>query len=149
MNIKITLAVLALMGQTDAAWKATSKVFSTSGFGTTYSKPESSFTSKQKKFGYVNRIEHCSDTFNTKVEWDLGNICEPSSTIKYGAVVGDDSYFSSSNCDEVSLQKTTDECINAIGVYYSSSYSGNEIKGFSYVTTSGKIGVLGDSTSSI
>ena len=115
MNFKVTLVVLALIGQTDAAWKLTDKVFTSGyGLGTTSGKSESSFTSREKTYGFVKRIKVCSDTFNAKIDWDLGNICGTDETLKYNVVVGDDTYFSSSRCEDKKLAVKQDECINAV-----------------------------------
>ena len=41
MNFKVTLVVLALIGQADANWKITTKVFDDYSLGTTSGKSES------------------------------------------------------------------------------------------------------------
>ena len=47
MNFKVTLAVLAMITTTKAAWKSAGTVFDGSGgFGTTYKQLDSTFSSK-------------------------------------------------------------------------------------------------------
>tara|TARA_B110000285_G_C14682100_1_gene405178 strand:- start:309 stop:479 length:171 start_codon:yes stop_codon:yes gene_type:complete len=56
MNFKVTPVVLALIGQTDAAWKATDKMFASDGLGTPSKLSDSYFIEKEKTYGFVNRI---------------------------------------------------------------------------------------------
>jgi len=155
MNFKVTLVVLALIGQTDAAWKLTDKVFTgsvdsyaASAYGITSGKSESSFTSKERTYGFVKRIKVCTDTFNTKIDWDLGNICGTDDTLKYNAVVGDDTYFSSSRCEDKKLAVKQDECINAVYFWTKASYGEYEVTGLTYYTTSGATADIGTKQSS-
>ena len=87
----------------------------------------------------------CSDTYNAKIDWDLGNICGTVETLKYNVVVGDDTYFSSTKCKEKKLAVKEDECIRSV-YFYTRNYN-PEVKGLKYYTTSGAEAKIGVSTS--
>ena len=56
--------------------------------------------------------------FCNGIFWDFGNICNLVYTIREDVVAGDDTYYSSSNCYESSLESIEDECIMSVTFYY-------------------------------
>lgn len=78
MNLKVTLAILALLGMSEAAWTSAGTVSNTL-LGTKSDKKEYEFRSEAKIFGHVKRVKVCQDVFSSKLEWDMGNICEAGS----------------------------------------------------------------------
>merc|ERR1719331_3378141 len=103
MNFKLSLIVLAFIGGTEAAWKSAGKVNTGGTFWD--KKSEASFSSKAKKFGYINRIKACYDGWlDAKLEFDHGDICKPNTKIGETIVHGDKAgTYSSLTCNEAKV----------------------------------------------
>jgi hypothetical protein len=89
--IKIIVACLTLIGldQVDAAWKKTQTVLpANSEMGTYYEKDESSFSSSVQKYGFVNLVKFCQDTFDAVIQWDIEDICDLNRTLDSSVFIG-------------------------------------------------------------
>lgn len=104
MRFKMSIAVCYLLfGSVAATWQSYQTNFDyrladyDSGMGA------SAFTEEEQKFGFVSRVKLCKNSWYSMIEWDLANICEPSSIMKKDIKTGDDGRFSPGDCSEVKL----------------------------------------------